>query len=992
MQVSRDSALPPTHNVSFIPDPRQREAIEHGRGPMLVLAGAGTGKTTVLVERIARLVRQGLARPDEILAVTFTIKGAREMRERVEARLGGQCSGLRASNFHAYCEGLLRRAGADFGVLTDEDLWVYLRQRIEELPRQRFVRAADPGRFLSDLREFFSRCQDELVTPSDYERYLERLRKKEVPLPRVSRSKERDALSDEEVLARCEEIGRVFRKVEEMLARDRLGTFGAQIVKAVELLKKDAALLAEERAHARFVLVDEFQDCNLGQIELTALLAGKEQNVFAVGDPDQAIYHFRGASSAAFDEFLRRFPEAGRVALERNHRSTVPILACAASVIAKNPPVVRTSSRLGQEFERRALRSARAEAAATRGAALASPPMAIVLYDGKLSEAAEVAESVRGLQEKSGCAWSRFAVLYRVHEHRKAAIEEFAARGIPVAVKGVNVLDTGEVRDLMAGLRALARPRDGGSLFRVAALPQFGIAPEDMRDRLKGAEKGTDIVPVLERTAGGKKVLAALEELRQQAAAAKMRTAAVVELAICKLELASRSEPLAAFRRFVADWEKKPIAGERKLATFLDYMEYFSQAGGSVQMYDEEAGDEDPREGVRLMTVHAAKGLEFDHVFVLRANAGSFPFGYREPLFEFPGALTTGASVAGSKEIHAQEERRLFYVAMTRARDSLTLGAKPRGQKRQATGYAKELLADASLAAFRVERRARDYRADLFAAAAAAPAAGVSAWLLLPAPRPAAPITVSATAIDKYELCPLKYKISQEWAIPGRSAGAMQFGNVMHTVLKNYYDALCSGRPQSAEALLESFRAALANAGLEDPAQRRLYEKQGLEQLREFAELRAAEPPPQVIATEKPFDLSLGGVRVLGRVDRLDRIAGARVAIVDYKTGAPKKPEEADDSLQLSLYALAARDQWGLEPERLAFYNLDGNQEVATTRTPEELRAVEERVAEVAARIAAGEFEANPGRHCAWCVYRELCPATEPRLYTIEPSRKAGVN
>ncbi|HXZ27524.1 MAG TPA: ATP-dependent DNA helicase [Terriglobales bacterium] len=978
--------------MTLVFDPKQLEAIEHGRGPMLVLAGAGTGKTTVLVERVTRLVREGVARPDEILAVTFTIKGAREMRERVQARLGGECAGLRASNFHAYCEGLLRRAGANFGVLTDEDLWVYLRQRIEELPRQRFVRAADPGRFLSDLKEFFSRCQDELVTPVAYGSYLERLRQKELPLPRVSKSKERDALSDQEVLARCQEIGDVFTTVEEMLERDHLGTFGAQIVKAIDLLKKDAALLAEERARSRFVLVDEFQDCNVAQIELAALLAGEEKNLFAVGDPDQAIYHFRGASSAAFDEFLQRFPGSRRVALEKNHRSTVPILACAAGIIAKNPPVVQATSRLGQEFERRPLRSARSEEAAARGEALPSPPVAIVLCDHSLAEAAEVAESVRSLQEKSGCAWSRFAVLYRTHEHRKVAIEEFAARGIPVAVKGVNVLDTAEVRDLMAALRALVNPRDGGSLFRVAALPQFAIRPAGLRDRLKGAEKGADLVSILERVTGGKKVLAALEELRAQAAAARMRVAAVVELAIRRFSLEGRPEPLAAFRRFVADWEKKPIAGDRKLAAFLDYMEHFPQAGGSVQMYDEEAGDEDPREGVRMMTVHAAKGLEFGHVFVLRASSQSFPTGYREPLFEFPAALTRGASAAGSKEIHAQEERRLFYVAMTRARDSLTLCTRPRGKKREVSGYPKEVLAHPALAASRAERPARDYRADIAAAAAPSAVAGVGAWLLLPPQSVASPITLSATTIDKYELCPLKYKISQEWAIPGRAAGAMQFGNVVHTVLKNYYDALLSGRSQSTEALLESFRAALANAGLEDPAQRRLYERQGLEQLREFGELRAAEPPPQVIATEKAFDLTLGGARVVGRVDRLDRIAGARVAIVDYKTGAPKKPEDADDSLQLSLYALAARDTWGLEPERLAFYNLDGNQEVATTRTPEELRAVEERVAEVAARIAAGEFEANPGRHCVWCVYRELCPATEPRLYTIEPSRKPGVS
>ena len=992
MQVSGDSALPPKQNVTFIPDPRQREAIEHVHGPMLVLAGAGTGKTTVLVERVARLVREGLVRPDEILAVTFTIKAAREMRERVEKLLGHDCSGLRACNFHAYCYGLLERTGTNFGVLTKEDLWVYLRQRIESLPREHLVRAADPGKFLHDLLDFFARCQDELVTPGAYERYLERLRKKEVPLPRVTKSKRRDELSDAEVLARCEEIGRVFRKVEEMLERDSLGTFGAQIVKAVELLRRDGGLLAQEQARARFVLVDEFQDCNLGQIELATLLAGTEKNLFAVGDPDQAIYRFRGASSAAFDEFLARFPEARKVALEKNHRSTVPILACAGSLIGKNPPVVKAGSRLGQEFERRPLRSARQEEAAARGQKLPSPPVAIVLANDASSEAAEVAETVRQLQKESGCEWSRFAVLYRSHEHRKAAIEEFAAREIPVAVKGVNALDTPEVRDLMAVLRLLAEPRDGGSLFRAAALPQFRIPPEAIRERLEGAEQGTDLTSVLGRLEGGKKLLAALEESRAQAAAAKMRVAAVVELAIHRFELERRPEPLAAFRRFVGDWERKSIAGDRKLATFLAYMEWFPQAGGSVQMYDEEAGDEDRREGVRMMTAHAAKGLEFDHVLVLRANPNSFPTSYREPLFEFPQELRAPGSVAlgEGKEINLQEERRLFYVAMTRARDSLSLCAKP-GKKGALNGFPGELEADRALGPKRQQRAAREYRIDLEAAAAASAPVGVGAWFLLPLRKPLEQM-LSATAIERYETCPLKFKISREWKIPGSVAGAMQFGNAVHTVLKGYYDALRAGRPMSTEALLACFREALNAAGMDEALQRRLYEKQGVEQLRVFAEAQAAQPPPEVIETEKRFQVKIGGARVTGRVDRLDRIAGARVAVVDYKTGKRQDQKDADKSLQLSIYALAARDAWGLEPERLVLHNLEGNEQVVTTRTPGALRGAEEKVAEVAAGIAAGDFDPKPGYHCGRCEYRELCPATEPRLYTIEPSLKAGVS
>src|SRR5438477_11337 len=204
--------------LPFTPDDRQREAIEHVHGPMLVVAGAGTGKTTVLSHRIERLVREGHAQPGEILALTYTVNAANEMRERVRKLLGGRV--VQAATFHDYCLNLLKGAHKDFGVLDDKDLWIYLRRRIRELRLEHYIRAANIGQFLNDLLEFVSRCHDELVTPEQYADYVERLERKEVPIPRVAKSK--NVLADAEVLGRCREIARVYSTLERWLQEENL--------------------------------------------------------------------------------------------------------------------------------------------------------------------------------------------------------------------------------------------------------------------------------------------------------------------------------------------------------------------------------------------------------------------------------------------------------------------------------------------------------------------------------------------------------------------------------------------------------------------------------------------------------------------------------------------------------------------------------------------------------------------------------------------------
>jgi DNA helicase-2/ATP-dependent DNA helicase PcrA len=974
MNFSRRVPLPVP--VEF--NPRQIEAIQHVHGPMLVVAGAGTGKTTVLTERIARLIRDKHAEPHEILALTFTDNAAAEMAKRVRERT--ECSGLLATTFHSYCQGLLLQTQTAFGVLSKEDLYIYLRQRIRELPLHHFVVARNPGEFLSALRDFFQRCHDELVSPADFQAWVQRLPEYAGELPRVDRNSKMEEMPREEQIARWQEIATVYSRVEEMLAKDNLGSFGHMITRAARLLKEDPELLKTARAHAKFLLIDEFQDVNLAQIELAELLAGPSRNIFAVGDPDQAIYRFRGATEGAFAEFVHRFPQTAGVVLQQNQRSRSPILKCGFSVISNNPPVHCATTAQGATFERQELQSARDQREGNSGKA---GPVLIVIQPDEDQEAADIAQAVAELRQRPPEPDSKapqIAVLYRSHKDRDQLVKVLAERGIPLAVTGIDALDTGEVRDLMACLRVMANLADTASLFRMATLPVFNVDPERLRELMANAPDDATFTSILEQAPGGREVMVAAEKAWAAARNSGMDTLAATIYILRNFGFDTSLPAVRAFCDFIVEWKKKPVAGNGELSVFLNHMDLLPEAGGRIEV-PTDGGDS--RDVVHLMTVHAAKGLEFDNVFVLRLNSGSFPLPYRENLFEFPPELRkTQVPLADSKDVHRQEERRLFYVAMTRARDLLTISTRRGSGKKETrpTAFVRELISDAPAKAYWRER----LPSTLAITAGAAPPLPISrlgSWLLMP---PATMSTVlSATSIETYETCPLQFKIQRDWQLPGEAAAQMQFGNAMHAALRDYYESVRAGRVKTPQAVVECFRAALSELHFDDPYQRELYERDGEEQLRIFVVASASQPAPQVIATERRFEFDLNGVRVTGRVDRLDRVYENRVSITDYKTGSPKNQQAADKSLQLSLYALAARDLWQFVPEELVIHNLKDNSVVRTTRSDDELAAERERVKQVAAEIAAGHFDATPGYHCRWCAYRDVCPETEEHVPVI---------
>ncbi len=963
---------------------------------MLVVAGAGTGKTSVLTHRIERLVREGHAQPQEILALTYTVNAAREMRDRVGKLTGSR--DVNATTFHDYCLNLLKRVHQDFGVLDEKDLWIYLRRRIRELHLEHYVRAANVAQFLNDLLEFVSRCHDELITPEKYAQYVERLERGEIPMPRVAKSK--NVLDDTEILGRCREIARVFATMERWLKEENLGTFSHMITRAHDLLQSDESVLAAARSRARFVLADEFQDANFAQIRILARLAGADGNVFAVGDPDQAIYRFRGASSAAFELFHRQFPGAKLVVLEKNRRSTTPILRSAFALIDKNPPVFARHADGALAYHRAPLQSAREEEAVKAGTQLPSPPVSAVVLTSRDAEGPDLVSFIRDAQKKAKCKWSDFGILYRSHYQRDEVVHELAEAGIPFVIESMDISDTPEARDLFACVSAVISMGDDVSLFRVAALPRFHVNPEDLRQVMRANARDKregQVVPLssaLDRVDGGAEVLTAVRHTREEIQRREAKARAAVGIIVKEFALDASSPILQAALQFVAGWEKKRINKTTELEELGDYLGLFREAGGVIPL---EAGETE--NAVRLMTVHGAKGLEFPHVFILRANSGSFPTYYRETLVAFPRELRDADSIteADDKTLHDQEERRLFYVAMTRARDSLHIYSKQGKGKtnKNPDGYMRDLIENPGLSRWLKAIPARGAQASLSIFAAASPAypaeSQTTAWFEMPV-LDGLHTRLSASAVDTYERCGLQFKLERDWRLAAKPAAAMQYGAAIHRVLKTYFDSVRLGRPKTDEELIDLFRQDLAEAGIQENYQRELYEQQGMGQLLDFLALARSLPAPQVLHTEQSFEIRLGPTVVAGRIDRMDSRPDGSVAIVDYKTGKARDQEDADESLQLSLYAIAAREKWGYTVGSLSFYNLEENVPVITTRTEAQLQAARQRVEAAAQGIAAGKFDPKLGMHCNFCPYRSLCPAKEKRIPHKAESASGRVN
>jgi len=615
-------------------NPEQREAVEHFEGPILVLAGAGSGKTRVLTSRIVHLVRHYGVAPDRILAVTFTNKAAGEMRDRVRRALGSEPAGMWMGTFHSLGARILRRHAPQLG-WTHTFTIFDAEQSLREVKRAQVQVDADPKRWNPKaVRAHISGAKNELIGPD--------------------RFKEENGESFD-LFART--VARVYPVYQSSLRSQNAFDFDDLLVKPVELFQDHDGLLGRYRDRFSFILVDEYQDTNHAQFRFLELLARDHRNLMVVGDDDQSIYGWRGADIRNILDFEQTFSGARLVRLERNYRSTAVILDAANRVIAENVnrkgKTLRTERQGGER---------------------------IVLAEA-LDENDEARWIVDRIEDRyrdgPGLHQYRdFAVLYRTNAQSRALEDGFRRRGVPYQiVGGVRFYERREIQDVLAYLRLVSNPLDRDALNRIVNYPRRGIGPATLErlvafaaDRgegmLEAAASATDSDAI---PTGGARSLEAFAELmrRYSARAATTRVGPLLEDLVEELDLLVLLREEGPEGEDRAENVKELIAGALDFdAQLLDEsdteevdafteLDLFLQRVALVADIDRHDPEADT---VTLMTLHNAKGLEFPVVFISGLEDGLFPL-----------------SRAYDEPAEMEEERRLFYVGITRCEDRLHL-------------------------------------------------------------------------------------------------------------------------------------------------------------------------------------------------------------------------------------------------------------------------------------------------------------------------------
>jgi DNA helicase-2/ATP-dependent DNA helicase PcrA len=1029
----------------------QHRAVTHRDGPLLVVAGAGTGKTQVITRRIAWLIATRRARPSEILALTFTDKAALEMQVRVDQLVPYGYTDTAIATFHAFGDRVIREYALELGLPTDvrvlsrPEVVIFLREHLFDFELDEYRPLGDPTRFLSALATLFSRAKDEDVSPAAYLEYAERLDVEaraalaEVEAAGGSASDaDRDAADAlAEVARRQNELALAFGRYQTLLGAAGFIDFGDQVSLALRLLRDSPAARRALQERFRYILVDEFQDTNRSQAELVALLAESHRNVTVVGDDDQSIYKFRGAAISNILDFQARYRGARTIVLRRNYRSRRPILDAAYRLIRHNDPD-RLEVRTGISKRLRAEREVQAPA-----------PVRLEAFGSESDEADWVAADI-AQRLGDGSRPREIAVLVRANAHADPILRSLNLAGVPWRFSGTSGLyQRPEVRLLLAFLRAMADLGSSTDVYALAASSVYGLGGPDLTAIVNLARRRNrsiwEILEELDRQPGVLRLAPATREaitrlvvdLRAYSELAHVRPAGELLYAFLKgsgllaryaaAETPAAEEAIGNVARFfdIVRAQSAVLADDR--APFVArHLQTLIEAGD-----DPATADLDPDlDAVSVLTIHKAKGLEFGVVYLVGLVAGRFPATGRPDPLPLPVELVREILPTGDHAI--QEERRLFYVGLTRGRDEVVLTHAADyggGRARRVSPFVLEALdlpATAGTAGAGARVAAPVERLASYDAAPAAPAARSASD---------EPLSLSYYAIDDYLTCPRKYRYAHLLRVPLAPHHAIVYGAALHQAVQEFHKRHARGQVMTETELVEAFERAWSSEGFLSREHEEARLEAGRGALRRFREEQLA--PDAVIPAyvEREFSFSLDGDRIRGRWDRVDieplaaeptdvepdvgEVAPAedltgtmtpaglavgpgrtpaadvitptlplglreRVTITDYKSSDVRDPararQRARDSLQLQIYAMAYEAQTGRLPDAVALHFLESGLVGRVEVEPKRLEKARGRIRDVAAGIRRGDFAATPDYlACTWCAFREICPSSVAR-------------
>jgi DNA helicase-2/ATP-dependent DNA helicase PcrA len=941
----------------------QREAILTAEGPLLILAGPGTGKTSVLIAKIAHLVNSGTP-PEKILAVTFSRKATLEIEDRLsaysEGNAGQSLSLVHVSTLHAFCADLVQRHGFRLGLqqkvrmMTEAETHLFFRQMATRLPLQSFMKTSNFEPIIGDLLDFFQKAKDEGLWPEDIIRFAGKL----------PSSNEDEEQIKSEWLA----LGDLYNAYQGFCFEKGFIDFGDSVLCALRILRDFAIVREEVRSSFSAILVDEFQDTNWTQIQLLRLMTGPETHITVVGDDDQSIYRFRGASYSAFNFFKEGFPHLKTVELNQTYRLSPEILSAATRLIQANGEHRFLANKKITPIKK------------NKGA------VKIIKAASFEDEATAVAEEIQKLLE-SGQPATSIGVLVRAHGHADLLLNEGKMRGLPLEAAASSMLFDHEIiRDVIAFFKVLLHPEDSISFLRLLDSVFLRLSADDIFCLCRKTNAKMPILDLLTQiqdlpvSESAKITLKKFFEFYKSLFAIAFRKSSseillklYEESEAIQFLLKNDAKTLKILTRFhfqLSQWEK--VQPDRELRSLFPLLESFARQELTI---DDESSAEISADQVPILTVHASKGLEFENVFILSLVGRRFPQNFRQPVWKFPNGLEREPS--GTKELHTEEERRLLYVAMTRAKDSLTMTTvEKKGTKPSSflTDDLKSIFSE-----FKLIERPPPTSERLLASPRAPFSRIQKANEDSASAKSDKPLSLSFTQLDKYETCPLMFRFAYDLQIPTLPSSSILVGSAVHGALEKFFKGLKAGNAPVREDLIRFFEEEFSAREKESPVLTKFDRELGKEKLGAYFDFHQGKFPIP-FALEQPFRLQIGPHKLNGKIDRIDKIDDEMI-IIDYKTGKSKSAQNlkdqkfADESLQLSIYALAAKELYESKVRSLTLYYVYDNERLDSVRNDKSLEETKTRILNIATQIQNRNFEAKSGFHCQWCEFRPICPS-----------------
>ena len=970
---------------------KQLEAVKHQSGPLLIVAGAGTGKTTVLINKLAYSVIEKKMKASSILLLTFTEKAAGELEERADSILPYGCTDVWISTFHSFAERILRDYGLEIGIntsfklLNQTDQWLLIRNNLDKFKLDYYKPLGNPTKFISELIKHFSRLKDENISVLEYLEYAKKIEK----------ASEDEVEKDE--AKRVTELASAYQTYNELLLDGAYLDFGDLIVYLLRLFKERPFVLNFFRKQFKQVMVDEFQDTNLAQYELVKMLALPENNLVVVGDDNQSIYKFRGASLSNILQFKDDYPDAKEIILNENYRSCQEILDRAYSFIKNNDPNT-LEHKLGISKE---LKASHPEYKDIKS----GDKVNFYNFLDQEDEISFVVDKIKEITKSDKkSSYADFAILVRANDTALPFVKELNRNNIPnqfMSWRGLYFKPV--ILDCLAYLRVLNNYYDSVSLFRLLSMDVFYVSQQDIIIINKEANK---------KSWSMFEALGKINQISGVSEDSVKNINKLIDLIAVHSQQVSKSETSRIFLRFAyesgflknLDHERdleifsflnqfyqkikklEEAEPDLKLKDFISIIDMELEAGESgslkVEMPDNDC--------VKIMTVHSAKGLEFKHVFIVNLVDKKFPTINRSEKIIIPDALIKEKAISDG-DFHLEEERRLFYVAITRAKENLFLtAAKDYGgaREKKPSRFIEELKLLSIIEPEISLSEKNEFLKDLHylnSKTASSDEKTKSEDYPLPS-------RFSFSQLAAFSVCPLQYKYAFILKVPADSdKSSLIFGRVLHNTLYNFLlPALSGGMSQakmfenkvsedklkklfSKERLLEIYEEFWQDDGYRSKKDREDYKKRGRKSLELFLEDYAKNKPEEVLLLEKNFSFRIANDIIRGAIDRVDRLSDGTLEIIDYKTGKVKEKLDYKDKRQLILYQLFLEEFLGIKVSLLSYYYLEGGKKISFSATEKDITKLRTQIADEIKAIKKREFPPKPSMMCSYCDFNSIC-------------------